>query len=580
MMAPAVASPSESSAYGAAIPSYTGTNVQVAGVDEPDIVKTDGTRIFVASPSAVTIINAYPANETLKLATINYSSSTTSVLGIEISQNRLLVINQRNGNNIDLLLYNTTVLSNPTLFENYSIVGNYVSARLANGYFYAVIQQASYQFTSGTNNTSVANPLQPEITANGFMSTLPPSSIYYTPNNDAQISFYTMVVSLNLSTGQDKVMCILTGPSSNIYVSTQNIYVVYTNYPNYYADNIPGDVFNGGLASVPSISAEAQNSTIFRASYSNGTVSVGAVGSVPGTILNQFSMDEYQGYFRVATSGYVTNGNSSTTSDDIFVLNQNMSQVAALRNIAPGENLYAVRFVGDMGYVVTFEQVDPLFAISFQNISKPVIESALTMNGYSDYLQPLPGGYLLGIGKDTVQSSTGNYAYYLGLKLSLFHELSNGSSVLVSNYLIGDRGTDSPVLTDHLAFTFDSSNNIIVIPVLLAKVSTNLQTTTTQYVGGAPPFGNYVYQGAYIFQVNSTGFNLLGTVTQYPSNQNFTQSFTGARSIDRTVIIGNYLYTISQSEVMVSNLSNFSQIATISLPFVPQGNYASGISIP
>src|SRR5208337_4342217 len=105
----------------------------------------------------------------------------------------------------------------------------------------------------------------------------------------------------------------------------------------------------------------------------------------------------------------------------------NMSQVSALQNIAPGENLYAVSFVGDMGYVVTFEQVDPLFAISFQNITHPVILSALKVNGYSDYLYPLPNGNLIGVGKDTVQSSTGNFSYYLGLKLSLFQVLKNGT---------------------------------------------------------------------------------------------------------------------------------------------------------
>ena len=116
---------------------------------------------------------------------------------------------------------------------------------------------------------------------------------------------------------------------------------------------------------------QEQNSTIFRASYSNGTVAVQAVGSVPGSVLNQFSMDEYEGYFQVATSRIATINGNATESDDVYVLNQNMSQVSALQNIAPGENLYAVRFVGDMGYVVTFEQIDPLFAISFADIDPP-----------------------------------------------------------------------------------------------------------------------------------------------------------------------------------------------------------------
>jgi inhibitor of cysteine peptidase len=362
-------------------------------------------------------------------------------------------------------------------------------------------------------------------------------------------------------------------------VSTSNIYVVYSNYPQFYADGIPGDVFGGG----PMLPAGApqwgggENSTIFRAAYSSGAVSVQAVGSVPGTVLNQFSLDEYEGYLRVATSRVVatpvqasggavtiTSVGGGDRSDDVYVLDSGLAQVAALRNLAPGENLYAVRFVGDMGYVVTFEQIDPLFAISFQDVTHPVILSALKVTGYSDYLQPLWNGYLVGVGKDAVPASDGSFAWYLGLKLSLFRVLPNGSSAEVSNYLIGDRGTDSPVLSDHLAFTYDPANNVTVIPVLLAKVSGN---ESSYYPGGAPPYGNYVWQGAYVFRVSSSGFTLLGNVSQYPAGQNYGDfPYGGNLDIDRSVIIGNYLYTVSQGEVMASDLSSFSTVWTIALP--------------
>lgn len=541
---------------GPATPTFTGTNVQVQGVDEPDRVKTDGTHLFVSTGSAVAIINAYPPNSTSTLSTIVFQNA--NVLGIEISQNRLMVIDQRSSNTtyVDLLLYNTSNLSSPTLMENMSVAGTYVAARLAQGYFYAVIQQSSYQFDNGGNATSV----MPSVTENGAKMTLPPSSVYYT-SNKAQIGYYTKIVSMSMSTGKESTISVLTGPSSTIYVSTSNIYVVYANYPEFYADNIPGDIYTGGVISSTAVE-QGQNSTIFRASYSNGTVGVKAVGTVPGTVLNQFSLDEYNGYFRVATSRFATIGGASTRSDDVYVLSQNMSQVSALRNIAPGENLYAVRFVGDMGYVVTFEQIDPLFAISFKDVTRPVIMSALKVTGYSDYLHPLPGGYLIGVGKDAVPSSTGNFAWYLGLKLSLFRVFDNGTSTQVSKYLIGDRGTDSPVLNDHLAFTLDSSRNITVIPVMLAKVSGN-QT----YDPSSPPaYGDYVWQGVYVFKVTAAGFTLLGRVSQYPPGQNYGDSPVNSLQIDRSVIIGNCLYTVSQSEVMVSDLSSFSTLATVLLP--------------
>ncbi|HVP22873.1 MAG TPA: beta-propeller domain-containing protein [Conexivisphaerales archaeon] len=535
-------------------PSYTGTNVQVQGVDEVDRVKTDGIHLFVSTADAVTIMNAYPPNSTAVLSRISLKGD--NVLGIEVYQDRLFVVSQRSSGDVyvDLLLYDVSNLSSPRLMENSSIQGSYVSARMAQGYAYAVVQQPSYQWTSGN-----ATAAMPEVYEKGNLVVLPPSSIFYA-QNVTLISYYTMIVSMSMSTGTNNVTSVLTGPSSTIYVSTSNIYVVYANYPVFYADGIPGDVFNGGFASTTG-TVQSQNSTIFRASYSNGTVSVAAVGSVPGAVLNQFSMDEYGAYFRIATSGMAVINGAATTSDDVYVLDRNMSQVAALRNIAPGENIYAVRFVDDMGYVVTFEQIDPLFAISFRDVTNPIILSALKVTGFSDYLHPLPNGHLIGVGKDAVPASNGDFAWYLGLKLSLFQVFDNGTSTQVSKYLIGDRGTDSPVLNDHLAFTFDSTRNIMVIPVTLAQVSGNQKVDPNS----PPPYGDIVWQGVYVFNVTDMGFTLLGQVSQYPASQSFGSSPNSSLQIDRSVIIGNYLYTVSQSEVMVSDLSSFSTLATVPL---------------
>lgn len=546
-------------------PSYTTTNDQVQGVDELDIVKTDGIHLFAATNGtsqgstggSVTIINAYPPGAAGVLSTVKLPGA--QILGIEIAHDRLLVIDRRfaNTTTVGLLLYDTSDFSSPTLMGNETVAGNYVAVRLSQGYLYAIVQQPAYKFDNGGNATGVL----PSVALNGENMNLPPSSVYYTPN-DSQVGDYTMIISLSLATGAESTSSVLTGPSSAVYVSTSNIYVVYSNYREYAnVDGIPGNVFSGGVITAPTAGQE-QNSTIFRASYSDGAVAVQAVGSVPGHVLNQFSMNEYDGYFQVATSRLTTINGSPTESDDVYVLDQNMSQVAALQDIAPGENLYAVRFVGDMGYVVTFEQVDPLFTISFADITHPVILSALKVNGYSDYLQPLFGNYLLGVGKNTVQSSTGNFAYYLGLKLSLFHVEANGSSSDVQDYMIGDRGTDSPVLTNHLALTFDPANNVTVIPVLLATVSGN-QSPLSQ--GGIPQEGNPVWQGAYVFKVNSTGLTLLGRVSQYPSSMPYGDSPNSYLQIERSVIIGHYLYTISPSEVMVTDLASFATVATMPL---------------
>jgi uncharacterized secreted protein with C-terminal beta-propeller domain len=130
--------------------------------------------------------------------------SGSNIQGIEISQNRLLVINLRNTNAsyVDLLLYNTTALSHPKLIENESIAGNYIASRLADGYFYAIIQQPSYVFNSEGNATGA----MPVLTVNGWTNLMPASLVYYTPI-DAQIDYYyTMVVSISLNSGTENTI--------------------------------------------------------------------------------------------------------------------------------------------------------------------------------------------------------------------------------------------------------------------------------------------------------------------------------------------------------------------------------------
>jgi inhibitor of cysteine peptidase len=538
-------------------PSYTGTNVQVQGVDELDRVKTDGMHLFVSTHDSVALINAYPPNSTAVLSTLSFPDD--QVLGLESVQNRLMVIVQTGSwkGAIELLLYNTTSLASPVLMQNVTISGSFVGARMADGYVYAVIQQPSYTF-DGQGNATAAMPV---VSQGGVQRELAPSSVYYT-NNTAQISFYTMIPSISMSTGKENVVSVLTGPSATIYVSTSNIYVTYTNYLDLYdVDGVPGNAWSGGVIT-PDMVMQSQNSTVLRTSYSNGTVTVAKSGVVPGTVLNQFSMDEYDSYFRIATSRFATINGVATTSDDVYVLDQNMTQVSSLQNIAPGENIYAVRFNGDVGYVVTYQQIDPLFVISFKDITKPVILSALKVTGYSDYLYPLAGGYLLGVGKESVQASGGNFSYYLGLKISLFEVDANGTSAQVAKLDIGDRGTDSPVLSDHLAFTYDPTRNITVIPLTLSQVSGN-----TTYEGGFPADGNPVWQGVYVIKWSPTGLTVLGRVSQYPAAQNFGDYPNDSLSIDRSVIIGDYLYTISQGEVMVSNMGgSFPTVATVNLP--------------
>ena len=249
-------------ASGSTSSGYTTTNDQVQGVDELDTVKTDGTYLYVASSQTVAIIQTQPASSTSILSTIRLP--TSEILGIAIAPQRLAVVAQSNLNSsVDVRLYDLTNPRAPTLINSIGVSGNYVAARISQGYLYEIVQQPSF-VSNGNGNVTAQNPT---VVEQGVSSVLSPGSTYYTPNK-SQVSVYTMVMSMSMTTGAQTSVAVLTGSASTVYASATNIYVVYPNYPSYYADGIGGDIFGGQGSGQP------QNSTVFRVAYSDGQIAV------------------------------------------------------------------------------------------------------------------------------------------------------------------------------------------------------------------------------------------------------------------------------------------------------------------
>ncbi len=548
-----------------AVPSLTSTNIQVEGVDEPDFVKSDGTYLYVATGNAVSVVLAYPPDKSTVVSRLQYDGQ---VLGIFISQNRLLVIESGarvvEGINrsvsyaqaVYFLLYDDSDTSKISLIKSISVEGTYVDSRLTGGFIYAVVQQPTYS----PENASFAAPT---VVDGKVAGAIEPSSVFYSTGSASSFSAYTIILGLNVTDGSHSQTAVLTGWGSTIYSSTSNIYLSFPDRMGY--------PVKGGVA-LPAIGVVQRgipifwggyggNTTIFRVSFSEGKTQVEAGGMIPGTVLNQFSLDEYQGYLRVATTSYRMLPNQTQVRvNNVYVLNQNIGVVGAVEGLAPKEHIYSVRFLGDVGYVVTFEQIDPLFVISFADPAHPAVLSSLELTGFSDYLHPIGNGYLIGVGKETVPApQEAGYVLYLGLKFSLFHVYDNGSSVEVAKYLMGDRGSDSLVLSDHKAFVYDADRGIMALPVLVAKTS---QTSS----GGNLIFdyGTAVWQGAVLFEVSpQSGFQLIGNVTQIPSGSAVDQN--SDYYVSRVVIVGDFVYTVSNKMVMVNSLQDMSLVAEIQL---------------
>ncbi|MDI6884716.1 MAG: beta-propeller domain-containing protein, partial [Hadesarchaea archaeon] len=186
------------------------------------------------------------------------------------------------------------------------------------------------------------------------------------------------------------------------FVSSNNIYVTYTDYWVYPLRDWSSEI-NGW---------ETETTIIHKISIANGTIEYKSQGEVPGQVLNQFSMDEYQGYFRIATTtGWMGQNN-------VYVLDGNLDIVGRLEGLAPGESIYSARFIGSRAYLVTFKKVDPLFVIDLEDPKNPRALGELKIPGYSDYLHPYDETHLIGVGKDTVDM--GSFAWYQGIKIALF----------------------------------------------------------------------------------------------------------------------------------------------------------------
>jgi len=279
-------------------------------------------------------------------------------------------------------------------------------------------------------------------------------------------------------------------------------------------------------------------------------------------------MDEYNGFFRIATTtGHLSWISSEATSrNHVYVLDMDLNIVGRLEDLAPGERIYSARFMGDRCYLVTFKKVDPLFVIDLEDPTNPTVLGQLKITGYSDYLHPYDENHIIGIGKETVEAEEGDFAWYQGVKISLFDVSDVGNPKEIDKYEIGDRGTDSPVLSDHKAFLFDRTKNLLVIPVLVAEIDEE------KYPNGVPPnmYGDYVWQGAYVFNVTvDQGFVLKGGITHLEGDSDLKKSgyyFYSSYSVKRSLYIDNVLYTISDKKIKMNNLEDLTEINEIELP--------------
>ncbi|MFH1014138.1 MAG: beta-propeller domain-containing protein, partial [Thermoplasmatota archaeon] len=240
---------------------------------------------------------------------------------------------------------------------------------------------------------------------------------------------------------------------------------------------------------------------------------------------------------------------------------------------APGEQIYSARFLGEKAYVVTFKKIDPFFVIDLSDPTNPSILGSLKIPGYSDYLHPYDAEHIIGIGKDTVEAKEDetfwrnvDFAWYQGVKLAMFDVTDVSEPRELAKIIIGDRGTDSPALSDHKAFLFDKTKGLLVIPINLYEIDEELKDETGEYTGSL--YGEFTFQGAYVYHVSlEDGFEYMGRITHLGIEDMRKSGFYPLydASIVRTLYIEENLYTISNKMVKIHDLRDLTELASIQL---------------
>ncbi|MFH1255890.1 MAG: beta-propeller domain-containing protein [Candidatus Diapherotrites archaeon] len=572
---------------GSSSPRYSETNIQVAGVDEADIVKTDGKYIYAISGSKLFIVEAYPAENAEIVSTISLSTNSYAVNEMFINDNSLLVIGQGRGTyampmekgiavpgiiaqeyypypySFDttlVQLYDISDRENPKLEREVEFEGRYVSSRKIGSDAYFVM--SSYpQYRVLEENVS-ENEIIPKYRENADENFVPVGGCgdigYLEPI--AAESFVT-VASISMSDYSKEITKeTAVGSAQNVFASSENLYLAQSSWN--YEEPIPLPLI-GSI--VPQSSGESTK--VHKFSLENGNIKYLGSMDAPGHILNQFSMDEFEGYFRIATTRGNVSRQGGGTSNNIYLFDKNLKRVGVLEDLAPGEKIYSARFMGNKAYLVTFKKVDPLFVIDLSEPSNPKVLGKLKIPGYSDYLHPIDETHILGLGKDTIEAEEGDFAWYQGIKLAVFDVSDVEHPKEMFKEVIGVRGTDSYALRDHKAFLFDKEKELLVLPILLAE---DTGSSESPRYSGMPSYGDYTFQGAYVYHLSlEDGFELQGRISHIDDEQVYKKSgyyFGGDEySVKRSLFIGETLYTFSDAMLKANDLSDLSEIKEVLL---------------
>lgn len=525
--------------------SYSTTNIQVEGIDEADIVKTDGKYIYIAGNNVVRIVGADKGK--LSDDTAIRLSTDKNVREIYVDGSRLVILGTRYENSYllkgpdypvsdgpaDLAAENRSIgimppyypstsfsfadvydISSPLkpiLLKSHEMEGDYQSSRKNGEIVYMVTNTHPY-------GDRVLPMMRDTVVSNQEFS-MKLDDIMIMPKHPG--SGYMIVSAVNVNNEEKTEVEAITAFGATMYMNDASMYLAFGNYDG--------------------------STSVIRFDLNGMKVGYAGSGTIPGYLLNQFSMDEYDGNLRVATTVWQKDSNS------LYILDRSLNIIGSVEDLAKGESIYSVRFLGDKGYVVTFRTIDPLFVFDLSDPEKPVLTGELKVPGFSSYLHPIGDDLLLGIGADTYEiyrrDSSGKEVVVGtrqgGIKFSLFDVSDMGKPKEISKYIVGDAGSGSEALYNHKAIMIDPSNEKVAIDAYL-----NYEAQEKGY-----------QQSAVVVSYDNKKLELKGIL---PSEQSgvYGNYIPYAR---RILYIGDELYYIQDGRITSYDYDSLKEISTLVL---------------
>jgi uncharacterized secreted protein with C-terminal beta-propeller domain len=514
---------------------FSNTNEQVEGINEADIVKTDGTYIYVATRDSVKV---YRANDGRPVLTDKMEVELDKDTGeyieyseLYVGEGRLVVLGRKGamGNWIRpmpepmpmdeimvdsimpyygeeyvyLGVYDIDEEGKMNLVKELEVEGGLLSSRKKDDHVYLVVNKYLNYYGPYSEQPI---PLFRDSALGSEYRELPVDSILYHPGR--RMPNYLLVAAVDIMDEEESSSIeAYLGSGSEVYMSENALYV-------------SGNDYNSFWGSVTNIARFTVDGTSI--SYSGG-------GMIQGSLLNQFSMDEFDGNLRVATTEW-----NRESVNSVYILDRNMNQIGSVENLAPGERIFSVRFMGEMGYVVTFRQVDPLFVLDLSDPENPKVTGELKVPGFSNYLHPISQDVLLGIGQD-VDENTGRQQ---GIKLSLFDVSDSGKPREIGNLILGDSVSYAEVLHNHKALMLKPDDDLIAFDATLNIYSDKLTREA--------------FNGLLVIKASETGeLELIKEI----SNDGIYGDY-----VKRPVYIDDILYYVLDDQIRAFNMDNYEEI--------------------